>query len=233
MNKNIEPPKSKAALRIFNLARKNQLVEYKVNYKKWMNLAIRGKEINEHNRFINDWQHSGEAQRAYHTDFIYSDIKSSLTKDENTKNFDWEANFINWAKREDVDEERIKGFARYIAKSDFWDFLHKHERKLLLKNINSKSAPETIDSKQNKALSTPIKINWQGQSNSLIYLFRQLKLNFNKDNEPLVSNSYDDLAIFLKENFSCFNDVKITTIVRQLMQPQKPKKTSKKIELYT
>jgi hypothetical protein len=76
------------------------------------------------------------------------------------------------------------------------------------------------------------KLNWQGQSNSLAYLFRQLKVFTNKKGEPLISNSYEDIALFMRENFTCFEDVEISTIAGMLKKTSKPMKADKKIDLY-
>ncbi len=77
-----------------------------------------------------------------------------------------------------------------------------------------------------------VKLNWQGQSNTLTFLFRQLKVNVNPKGESLVSNSYDEVAQFLKDNFEGYENVKLSTIVGQLKKTDKPKKANKKIELY-
>jgi len=77
-----------------------------------------------------------------------------------------------------------------------------------------------------------VKLNWKGQSNSLTYLFRQLKTATNKKGEPLLSNSYEDIARFIQDNFEGYEEVKISTIAGQLKNTDKPKKADKTIELY-
>jgi len=111
------------------------------------------------------------------------------------------------------------------------DFTYLIDDKDKIYNPKDHYIPESETSNE-EAIPALSKLEWNGQKNSLIYLFRQLKLNYNRDNQPLISHSYEDIAVFLKENFSCFNDVKVATIVRQLMKDEKPKKASKRIELF-
>lgn len=83
-----------------------------------------------------------------------------------------------------------------------------------------------------KSNTVKIKLNWQGQSNTLTYLFRQLKTATNKKGEPLISNSYEDIAQFIQDNFEGFDTVKISTILGQLKKTEKPQKADKKIEIF-
>lgn len=53
-------------------------------------------------------------------------------------------------------------------------------------------------------------LKWEGQSNVLTDMFRQAK------NRGYLVNSIPDIAIFLKENFSCFAKTKLSTIETQL-----------------
>lgn len=53
-------------------------------------------------------------------------------------------------------------------------------------------------------------MNWEGQNNVLTDMFRQAK------NKGYLTNSLPDIAIFLKENFSCFANTKLSTIETQL-----------------
>lgn len=55
-----------------------------------------------------------------------------------------------------------------------------------------------------------IVLNWKGQSNVLTDIFRQAK------NRGYLVNSIPDIAIFLKDNFSCFAKTKLSTIETQL-----------------
>ncbi|MFQ7265780.1 MAG: hypothetical protein ACLRPS_02680 [Paraprevotella clara] len=53
-------------------------------------------------------------------------------------------------------------------------------------------------------------MNWKGQNNVLTDMFRQAK------NKGYLINSIPDIALFLKENFSCFANTKLSTIETQL-----------------
>lgn len=76
------------------------------------------------------------------------------------------------------------------------------------------------------------KLNWTGQKNILIYIFQQLKKEKGNGNNFLISSSNEDIAVFLKENFNCFEDNKLSTIIGQLKKSVPPIKTSKKITIY-
>lgn len=59
-------------------------------------------------------------------------------------------------------------------------------------------------------VSNSIIMNWEGQNNVLTDMFRQAK------NRGYLTNSIPDIASFLKENFSCFEKTKLSTIETQL-----------------
>jgi hypothetical protein len=77
-----------------------------------------------------------------------------------------------------------------------------------------------------------IKLNWTGQKNILIYLFQQLKKEKGNNNNFLLSSSNEDIAVFLQENFNCFNDTKLSTIIGQLKKSAPPKKLTKNITIH-
>ena len=74
-----------------------------------------------------------------------------------------------------------------------------------------------------------VKLQWNGQKNALIDLFRQLKNIANEHNEPLIANSYDDIATFIMNNFTNFEGTKRGTILTQLKTASLVKKTEKKV----
>lgn len=59
-------------------------------------------------------------------------------------------------------------------------------------------------------ISNSVIMNWEGQNNVLTDMFRQAK------NRGYLTNSIPDVALFLKENFSCFENTKQSTIEAQL-----------------
>jgi hypothetical protein len=81
------------------------------------------------------------------------------------------------------------------------------------------------------APSNNIKLTWNGQSNALIDMFRQLKTMVNSKNEPLLANPYDEIATFLISNFTNFENVKNSTVRRQLKENNLVKKTEKRITI--
>lgn len=106
----------------------------------------------------------------------------------------------------------------------------------LLKNyeridlINKKEINKNDDLMENK-INNKKKLNWTGQKNILIYLFQQLKKEKGNENNFLITNSYEDIAIFLQNNFNCFEDNELSTIIGQLKKTTPPKKISKKITI--
>lgn len=76
------------------------------------------------------------------------------------------------------------------------------------------------------------KLNWNGQSNVLIHVFYELKKAKGKANKPLLINTNDEIAVFLKENFTCFEKTKLNTIVSQLKKKEPSKKSDTKIEIW-
>lgn len=72
-------------------------------------------------------------------------------------------------------------------------------------SIKSEKNNEYLHKKEEKII-----LNWEGQNNVLTDIFRQAK------NRGYLVNSIPDIAIFLKENFSCFAKTKLSTIETQL-----------------
>jgi hypothetical protein len=73
------------------------------------------------------------------------------------------------------------------------------------------------------------KIIWNGQKNALADIFRQLKNMNNSKNQPLIANSYEEIAQFLKDNFVCFENNTISTIVGTLKKNNDNLKQKSKI----
>ena len=91
------------------------------------------------------------------------------------------------------------------------------------------SAPETSVSANP---SKDIIIQWNENKNVIISIFSQLKKIHTKKQEPLISNSNEEIAQFLKNYFSVFDKTKTTTIVRTLEDEDKhPKKLDRKVEI--
>lgn len=56
-----------------------------------------------------------------------------------------------------------------------------------------------------------LQLKWKGQKNQLYSLIRQIKLE-----HQMLDETYEDLAIFLKQSFSFFNETKLSTILKEL-----------------
>lgn len=89
--------------------------------------------------------------------------------------------------------------------------------------------PEPIQPPNNNK----IVIQWNENKNVLTDIFRQLKQITNKEGKPVIGNSLDDLAIFLRDNFSCFSNTELSTIHTSLKNRKDdsttPKKTDRRI----
>lgn len=101
----------------------------------------------------------------------------------------------------------------------------------LFETLNNLQNPSTI-SIQNPSMEPRFKLTWNGDSNTLIHLFKQLKVKPSpKGNETLISNSYEDIAQFLKDNFTCFNSTDLATILRQIQNNKlNPKRNPLKLD---
>lgn len=106
-------------------------------------------------------------------------------------------------------------------------FINRQQRKLDFLNKQKGQIWITFDSPENEVTQHEpppeiqenkgrVIIQWNEQKNVLTDLFRQLKTITNKNNEPIVTNSIPEIAIFLKENFSCYQNTKLDTIQTKL-----------------
>jgi hypothetical protein len=94
-----------------------------------------------------------------------------------------------------------------------------------IKLVNNTSEPQQ---QQNENTIQPlIKINWNGNNNVLSDIFIQLKLMSNQKGESLITNSDNDLAVFLKSNFTCFENTSLATIEKTLSNSKQGKRPHK------
>ncbi|XVJ66862.1 MAG: hypothetical protein HEQ40_12110 [Lacibacter sp.] len=96
---------------------------------------------------------------------------------------------------------------------------------MLIKNkIESGSSETNLN-----IVESSTKLIWNGQKNQLYSILRQLKELTYKDN-PLLSNSYNSLAEFVKQNVSGFEKTKKGSIEKEITKP-KPLPKNKRIEI--
>jgi hypothetical protein len=88
-----------------------------------------------------------------------------------------------------------------------------------------------IDKDSKYISNSSLKLDWNGQRNVLIDIFYQYKREYTKDKKPIVSNSNEEIAYFLKNAFTCFENTKVNTIKTQLNKSDRPKKTEKRIKV--
>lgn len=84
------------------------------------------------------------------------------------------------------------------------------EDSFAIKRIKDDMEQLKKESEENISKSNNIPMNWEGQNNVLTDMFRQAK------NRGYLTNSIPEIAYFLKENFSCFDKTKLSTIETQL-----------------
>ncbi len=106
---------------------------------------------------------------------------------------------------EDLPQGRIKGesqqgvISHLLAMAKFY---------LWLKDMADSAQVEQPTPAQGKRLI------WNGAKNALAYIFYQLKYEHTtEERKPILEASNEDLAEFLKANFECFKDDKITSIM--------------------
>ena len=129
--------------------------------------------------------------------------------------------------------KKYKNFLERIC-IKYNDFLkNKYKPIIDLFNSSHENSNLAISDKNEKIVSsTRTKIVWKGQSSSLTYLFRQLKNITNQEKQPLIANSYEEIADFLKNNFSVYEKVKYATILGQLKNNKKPKKAIRTVTVF-
>jgi hypothetical protein len=140
--------------------------------------------------------------------------------------------YTNWLINEYISEKKAKSKVRSKGQRESPERPVNQERKKriekwLTDKENEFSNGNNIDTQSN----SNVIITWNEQSNVLTDIFRQLKNIYNKDREPLIPNSYEELAVFLQKNFSCFSDTKLATIQTQLKKNDSRPKTSRVIEI--
>ncbi len=119
----------------------------------------------------------------------------------------------------DLPQGRIKGESQHgvicylLATANFY---------LWLKELADEAQIEQPTPAQGKRLI------WNGAKNALAYILYQLKNeHFTDERKPILEASNEDLAEFLKVNFECFKDDKITSIMalfeNREKHPQKDK----------
>lgn len=98
---------------------------------------------------------------------------------------------------------------------------------MLLKQVKEIEAPIELTDKMNKSENTTIiKIKWKGQKNQLYSVLRQLK-----NEHELISNSYNELADFIKLYVTGFESTSKETIEKELKKNNTlPKAKRVKIE---
>lgn len=80
------------------------------------------------------------------------------------------------------------------------------------------------DSPSDNVDDTLIKLKWLGQKNQLYDVLRELK------NRGLIGNSYEDLAVILRQNVDVFQNTSLSTIQKEMGKDKRPPK-NKRIDL--
>jgi len=107
----------------------------------------------------------------------------------------------------------IEGKIRSIHKTDI---VAKEERIKQLEGLKVELGKIAPIGHGNKT----IVLKWNGQKNALIHLFKKMKMAQDKSGKNLIPNSYEDIALFLKQSFDCFSDTKQSTILGLLKKKE-------------
>jgi len=104
------------------------------------------------------------------------------------------------------------------------------------KKREQQQPPESIPDNINpqNTYSNRVIIQWNEQKNVLTDIFRQLKRITNKEGKPIIGNSIEEIALFLRDNFSCFENTKLSTIQYTLKNSEfdlNTPKTSRRINI--
>lgn len=71
---------------------------------------------------------------------------------------------------------------------------------------------------KNETIDILLKLKWQGQKNQLYDVIRILK------NKGLIGNSYEELAVFIKQNIDSFQNTALSTIQKEIGKNKRPPK---------
>lgn len=97
---------------------------------------------------------------------------------------------------------------------------------------NLKTLNKILVNNSERHIENNFKLTWNAQSNALIDIFWQCKKDkFTKDGLSYISNTSEEIALFLKNNFECFSDTKISTIKGQLDKKERPSKKNNLLDL--
>ncbi|WP_018619364.1 hypothetical protein [Spirosoma luteum] len=130
----------------------------------------------------------------------------------------------------DYNHSRVSTFVYYME-----DTLRMADRVERIINENIEVfCSEPINQELNTALlnSEPcVKLQWNGAADTLYDIFRQLKNHHLPNGSALVEDSYDNIAIFIKQVFTGFDGVETSTIRGELTKNKRPKKSFNRIDL--
>lgn len=89
---------------------------------------------------------------------------------------------------------------------------------------NDGRSEKTTNSNHAEYVSSSNLLKWNGNKSSLADIFKQMKIN------GLLDNSQEEIALFLKSNFDCYSDTKLSTIittVKGLNHTKRPHKNNR------
>lgn len=138
---------------------------------------------------------------------------TTTVKGENPKNYSKTFHYDFESIEKDLPQGRIK---RKDGEHLIPDLLATANFYLWLKELEKETPIEQSTPTQGKRLI------WNGAKNALAYIFFQLKYeHLTESNTPVLDASNEDLAEFLKANFECFKDDKITSIMAMFENREK------------
>ena len=129
--------------------------------------------------------------------------------------------------RNEISFKNYKGIIFYLARA-FEEYISILDA--FLEDINKLTIENNLNTHRKKAeryiiKNNVIRLKWNGSKIQLYDIFRQLKnTTSNKNSQPLIANSYTDIAQFIINNFEEFHNSNLRTIIDELERNERPKK---------
>jgi hypothetical protein len=206
---------------------------YKSNFFVPSQILLFNREIKKRNYFEDkhSWLRDGSSNQYYTRDYIlrlFGSHNEQIAVNKEQQEGDYDNSFVNYVNN--VVSIIIKREFKLVVKPEnlednFLDNLLSNKIKIKTETffleldklgLEPIATPEPPQ-QQNENITQPlVKIRWNAQNNVLAYILVQLKQMSGKGGKPIIDNSYEDIAVFLKTNFDCYQDTEISTIATTL-----------------
>lgn len=90
--------------------------------------------------------------------------------------------------------------------------------------LNQRYFPDSPEFQKEELFENRVKLKWNGDKKALYRDIRELKRKNGKNGLPVISNSYEEIAQFLRQNVEGFENTTISTVLGALKKNDPPKK---------